>query len=108
MLLSILTMLYNRILVTFAFPIGLAAISYRIYFINGAWDILEFLFIAFCWVETKNMTLEQIDKYFDGHKHSDVVDIEVLNGTKVDEDDNLDVTAEKKVDIAVVSKNDED
>ena len=52
--------------------------------INGAWNVLEVLFILFYWVETKDKTLEEIDALFEGEKHSDVVDLEVVLNGKLD------------------------
>jgi 2',3'-cyclic-nucleotide 2'-phosphodiesterase (5'-nucleotidase family) len=37
-------------------------------------DVLEAVF----WVETKGKTLEEIDAIFEGHKHSDVPDVEAV------------------------------
>jgi hypothetical protein len=64
--------------VTFAFPIALDVIGWKIYMINGAWDVLELLFVVFYWVETNGRTLEEIDEIFDGVKHSDAPDLKVL------------------------------
>ena len=44
--------------------------------INGAWDVLELLFVLFFWFETKGKSLEETDELFDGEKHSDVPDLE--------------------------------
>ena len=52
--------------------------------INGAWDVLELLFVLFFWVETKGKSLEEIDALFDGEKHSDVPDLEAIMKGKVD------------------------
>lgn len=46
--------------------------------INGAWDILELLFVIFFWIETKGKTLEEIDEVIDGVKHSDMLDLDLL------------------------------
>lgn len=46
--------------------------------INGAWDVLELLFVVFFWIETKGKTLEEIDEVIDGVKHSDMPDLDVL------------------------------
>lgn len=62
-------------LVTFAFPFALAAIGWKTYMINAAWDVLEVLFIIFFWVETSNKTLEEIDSLFDGEMHSDAPEL---------------------------------
>lgn len=39
--------------------------------INASWDVLEVLFIIFIWVETSNMTLEEIDDVIEGEMHFD-------------------------------------
>lgn len=52
--------------------------------INGAWDVLELLFVYFFWVETRGKTLEEIDALFDGVKHSDVPDLEDIRRGKAD------------------------
>jgi hypothetical protein len=64
-------------------PIALQAIGYKLYFINGAYDILQVIFVYFLWVETKGKTLEEIDELFDGEKHSEVIDIEFVNKDKL-------------------------
>lgn len=33
---------------------------------------------AFYWVETKGLTLEEVDRIFEGHKHSSVPDVELV------------------------------
>ncbi|KAF5602894.1 hexose transporter [Fusarium subglutinans] len=50
---------------TLVFPIALEAISWRLYFIIGAWDVLETIFVAIFWVETKGLSLEEIDELFE-------------------------------------------
>ena len=72
------------LMVTFAFPYALAAIGWKTYMINGAWDVLELAFMYFFWVETKGKTLEEIDELFDGVKHSDVPDLEDIRRGKAD------------------------
>ncbi|KAK0659866.1 Lactose permease [Lasiodiplodia hormozganensis] len=64
--------------VTMVFPFAMDAIGWKTYIINASWDILEVLYLVFAWVETKGKTLEEIDAIFDGHKHSDVPDIEQI------------------------------
>ena len=49
-------------------PIALSAIGWKLYMINGAWDALQAVFVAFCWIETKGLTLEDIDRLMDGKK----------------------------------------
>ncbi|KAF5630030.1 hexose transporter [Fusarium sp. NRRL 52700] len=51
---------------TLVFPVALEAISWRLYFIIGAWDVLETIFVAVFWVETKGLSLEEIDELFEG------------------------------------------
>lgn len=52
--------------------------------INGAWDVLEFAFVAYFWIETKGKTLEEIDELIDGEKHSDVPDLALIREGKAD------------------------
>ncbi|KAF2636587.1 general substrate transporter [Massarina eburnea CBS 473.64] len=71
--------------VTLVVPFGLAAISWKVYIINASVDILMVLFVLFVWVETRGLTLEEVDKLFDGEKHSDAPDLEaVVEGKEVD------------------------
>ena len=37
--------------------------------INGAWDVLQLVFVVVFWVETKGKTLEEVDEVFDGVRH---------------------------------------
>lgn len=46
--------------------------------INGAWDVIELLFVIFVWIETKGKTLEEIDAVIDGVKHTDMPDLDML------------------------------
>ncbi len=57
--------------------------------INGAWDVLELVFVLVFWVETKGKTLEEIDAILDGEKHSLVPDVEAIVHGKVDVSDVL-------------------
>lgn len=68
--------------VTMVVPFGLAAISWKVYIINASVDILMVLFVVFFWVETRGLTLEEVDKIFDGVKHSDVPDLEAVKEGK--------------------------
>lgn len=43
-----------------------------------------FAFIAYCWVEVRGKTLEEIDALIDGNKHSDVPDLEMVIRGAVD------------------------
>ncbi|KAF1733810.1 MFS glucose transporter mfs1 [Beauveria bassiana] len=64
------------LLLVFVMPIGLDRIGWRMYMINGSWDIIVFALIAVYWVETKGKTLEEIDALFDGGVHSTVQNVE--------------------------------
>ncbi|KAK7959531.1 sugar transporter [Apiospora aurea] len=66
------------LLLVFVMPIGIANIGWRMYMINGSWDIIVLILIAVFWVETKGKTLEEIDAIFEGHKHSSVPDVELV------------------------------
>lgn len=52
------------LLITFAFPFAFAAIGWKFYMINAAWNVLEVVFVAYYWVETVGLSLEQIDEKF--------------------------------------------
>lgn len=69
--------------VTLAVPFGLAAIGWKVYIINASVDILMVIFVLVFWVETRGLTLEEVDKIFDGEKHSDVPDLEAIKEGKV-------------------------
>jgi hypothetical protein len=47
------------------------------------------VFVVLVWVETRGLTLEEVDKVFDGIKHSDVPDLETVKAGKYG---NLEVT----------------
>ncbi|ORY35341.1 general substrate transporter [Naematelia encephala] len=64
------------IVMTYVMPIGLTNIGWKMYMINGSWDIVILALIAVYWVETKGKSLEEIDAIFEGVKHSDVPDVE--------------------------------
>jgi len=63
---------------TFVFPFALTGIGWKIYLINGAWDVLTFGIMAVWWVETKGRTLEELDEVLEGVKHTDVPDLEII------------------------------
>lgn len=62
----------------FAFLYALDAIGWKLYMINGAWNIAMLVFIAWYWVDFRGKTLEEIDELFDGVKHSDVPSMEAV------------------------------
>lgn len=78
----------SRLVLVFVLPIGIANLGWKMYMINAGWDILYIVFIvgsscsakliaqALFWVETKGLTLEEVDVLFEGEKHSDVPNIE--------------------------------
>lgn len=69
------------------------------YMINGGWDVIVVVLIAVYWVETKGKSLEEVDALFDGHKHSDVPDVELVRSGQA----NLDVEGvEKELETQVV------
>ncbi|KAJ9616119.1 hypothetical protein H2204_014063 [Knufia peltigerae] len=101
------------LLVTMAFPFALDAIGWKTYVINASADILMLAGVLWYWVETRGLTLEEVDKIFDGIKHSDVPDLKavadgeielgsdvlkkyVVDGVKVD--DKEEVVVSQKVD----------
>ena len=67
----------------FVMPIGLANIGWKMYMVNGSWDIVIVILIAVYWVETKGRTLEEIDAIFEGEKHSSVPDVETVRKGEV-------------------------
>lgn len=69
--------------VTMAVPFGLAAIGWKVYIINASVDVLMVAFVVAFWVETRGLTLEEVDKIFDGEKHSDVPDLEAIKDRKL-------------------------
>ncbi|KAI1249684.1 hypothetical protein MGN70_009297 [Eutypa lata] len=85
----------------YVMPIGLANISWRMYMVNGSWDIVIIGLIAYYWVETKGRTLEEIDALFEGEKHSSVPDVEQVRQGK----ERVDVGAiERQLEAEVTTK----
>ncbi|KAH9905811.1 putative hexose carrier protein [Xylariomycetidae sp. FL2044] len=74
----------------FIMPIGLGNIGWKMYMVNGSWDIVIAILIAVFWVETKGRTLEEIDAIFEGSKHSTVPDVEKVR------------IGEEKIDVGVI------
>ncbi|KAF2765509.1 putative hexose carrier protein [Teratosphaeria nubilosa] len=66
------------LVLVFVMPIGLDNIGWKMYIVNGSWDIIIVFLIAYYWVETKGRTLEEIDAIFEGNKHSSVPDVEAV------------------------------
>ncbi|KAI9708055.1 MAG: hypothetical protein M1820_004259 [Bogoriella megaspora] len=72
------------LLFVFCMPISLENTGWKTYMINGAWDVVIVGILAYCWVETKGKTLEEIDRVLEGTKHSDVPDLEMIYKGKED------------------------
>lgn len=70
-------------MVTMSFPYALDAIGWKTYMINGAWDVLQILYVAVFWVETKGKTLEEVDEIFGGPPIENVPHLKgVLHGVE--------------------------
>lgn len=76
----------------YTMPIAMAKLEWKLYMINGAWDVLMIGAIAYWWVETKGKTLEEIDAIFEGEKHSDVPDLEQIYQGRAGLDKDMKVT----------------
>ena len=49
--------------------------------INGAWDVLQVVFVIIFWVETKGKTLEEIDEIFAGPSAAHAIHVQdVIEG----------------------------
>ncbi|KIX07598.1 uncharacterized protein Z518_02251 [Rhinocladiella mackenziei CBS 650.93] len=79
-----LTTKLSGLLVTMAFPFSLDAIGWKTYIINASADILMLVGVLYYWVETRGLTLEEVDRLFDGEKHSDVPDLKVVTSGEVE------------------------
>ncbi|KAI8940511.1 hypothetical protein NX059_004188 [Plenodomus lindquistii] len=87
-------------------PFGMEAISWKMYIINASVDILMVLFVIFVWVETRGLTLEEVDKVFDGVKHSNVPDLEAVRNSNKDALEIIDGASITHQHIDVVGKKD--
>ncbi|WWD17594.1 hypothetical protein CI109_102035 [Kwoniella shandongensis] len=56
------------LVLVYVMPIGLAKLGWKMYMINASWNIITFGLIAMFWVETKGLSLEEIDELFDEPK----------------------------------------
>jgi hypothetical protein len=68
----------TAVLIVFTMPVAISKLGWKLYMVNGAWDVVMVGMIAWFWVETKGRTLEEVDAIFEGEKHSDGVDLEVV------------------------------
>ncbi|RDW57067.1 hypothetical protein BP6252_13882 [Coleophoma cylindrospora] len=55
----------------YAIPYAMAWSSWGFYLISGFWCVVEGFVIYFYWPETRGLTLEEVDRVFDGEKHFD-------------------------------------
>jgi hypothetical protein len=63
----------------------------RFYIVGVVWNLFVATVIFFTYLETKGLTLEQIDQRFNGVPRDELVDItEVFNGTKPISDGEID------------------
>ena len=65
-----------------AIPFGLQAIAWKFYMVNGCFDVLMLVFVYATWVETRGLTLEEVDNLFDKEKRTIVAE-QVKEETKV-------------------------
>jgi hypothetical protein len=67
---SLITNPPHRLVFVFIMPIALANIGWKMYFINGSWDLVIIVIMAMWWIETKGKTLEEIDEAIEGRRYS--------------------------------------
>ena len=103
-----LTTKLSGLLVTMAFPFALDAIGWKTYIINASADLVMLAGVVWYWVETRGYTLEEVDKLFDGEKHSDVPDLRAVTEGEVEVGSELLKSVKTGVDEreVVVSKDD--
>ncbi|KAF2648240.1 general substrate transporter [Lophiostoma macrostomum CBS 122681] len=64
-------------------PLGLKGIGWRFYIVGVCWNVFMATVIGITYLETKGLTLEQIDKRFEGVPRDQLVDvIEAFDGGK--------------------------
>ncbi|KAK5064408.1 hypothetical protein LTR84_000241 [Exophiala bonariae] len=61
-------------------PFSFKGIGWKTFMWNGGLNILMVIGVILYWVETKGLTLEEIDELFDGVKHSDVPNLKEVSG----------------------------
>ncbi|KAG4435625.1 hypothetical protein IFR05_008900 [Cadophora sp. M221] len=67
----------------YVIPIGLANTGWRFYIVGVFWNLFAATVIGFTYLETKGLSLEQIDKRFEGVPRDQLEDIiETYNGVK--------------------------
>jgi Na+/melibiose symporter-like transporter len=60
--------------ITMVAPFGLEAIGYQMYIVNACFDILMIAFVIYFWVETRGLSLEEVDRLFDPTKREVVIE----------------------------------
>lgn len=86
--------------VSMVIPFGLNAIGYQFYFVNACFDIMLIVFVVLVWVETRELSLEEVDKLFDGEKRDKVLHSvsQCMKGDTELESINTESVVPKKVD----------
>ncbi|KAK7418775.1 hypothetical protein QQX98_003793 [Neonectria punicea] len=59
----------------YVIPLGLEGIGWRFYIVGVCWNVFVAIVIFFTYLETKGLTLEQIDQRFNGVPRDQLVDI---------------------------------
>jgi hypothetical protein len=66
----------------------MATLGWKTYMINACWDAFQFAFVAYFWIETKDLTLEEIDAKFEaitgGRRTVDFESAQTLHGIELD------------------------
>lgn len=72
--------------ITLVAPFGLEAVGWQMYIINACFDVLMVAFVIVFWVETRGLSLEEVDRLFDSRKREVVaeqvkeeVGVDILN-----------------------------
>lgn len=60
----------------FAFPIAIEKIGWVIYMLNGGFNVLVIAFIAWFWVETRNLSLEEISGLFEPETGAELIGVD--------------------------------
>jgi MFS family permease len=60
----------------FAFPIAIEKIGWIIYMLNGGFDFFVILVIAYFWVETKGLSLEEVTALFEADAKEHIIGVE--------------------------------
>jgi len=64
--------------VAMVIPFGMAAIGWKMYVINASVDILMVIFVVIFWVDTRGLTLEEVDRLFNNMNSSSVPGLEAV------------------------------